>query len=459
MNTQFQRLLLSVSITLAPAAQATMGSAGSTYGLFADDIATTQALSLFSNHAQAAFYNPSYLARDRAGALDTGAMFAKPDINAKPWGTGPSDATGQTNYLVDNGVQNDPNYMLSLGFKTDLGKLLKDNPAMVFGLTLIADRGASQLVALNSSTSSTAQSLRYGSESLFLNLGAGINPFRGLYLGAGTSITLSATANLQTNVGLQSGNAQFSQQSEQIKATPQARPILSGTLNWGEILCPNDKYCWAKGLETALTWRGESAYSSKINGNVYLPATGTQQPLIYNTLDTYAPETFSGGVQYDLYKLRIGAMLDFQRWSKLNQRLAGDTTYQGSGLEFRDVIVPRAGFEYRADNELSYLGGVSYERSPLKSSQSFNVNFIDNDALVAGLGFSYLIDKPILFALPLRLDMGYQYRYLVKRDFLMSDNFGMNPQTVTSCKTGANCEYVTAKGGVQVLNASVHMKF
>lgn len=453
MKKNYQRLLLSALIVATPAAHAVMGNTAETFGLFADDIATTQALSMFSNHAQAAYYNPAYLARDRAGAMSAGGMIAQPDVNAQPWGY-------PGNYLSSNGIATDPNYLMTLGFKTDLGKLLKGSPNVMFGMTLGADHAASQLVSVNSTTSNSAQSLRYGAESLFLNVGAGINPFRGLYVGAGANVTLSATAKLDSSVGFRAPASQVTNGTEQVNATPQVRPILSGDLNWGEILCPDDKYCWAQGLETALAWRAQSAVSSKINAGVFLTALPTQTPvnLLVNTIDGYAPETMSAALQYNLYKLRVGATIEWQRWSKLNSRLAGDTSYAQANLQFRDVFIPRVGFEYRWDNELSFLGGFSYEQSPLKGYQSLNINFIDNDAVAAGLGFSYLIGKPMFLAQPIRMDVGYQYRYLVPRDFMMSTSTPTG-STTNGCPSGTTCEYVTAKGGIQVLNASLHLTF
>lgn len=104
---------------------------------------------------------------------------------------------------------------------------------------------------------------------------------------------------------------------------------------------------------------------------------------------------------------------------------------------------------------------MSYERSPLKSTSSLDINFVDNDAISTGLGFSYLIDKPSLVAQPLRLDFGYQYRYLLKRDFLLATDYAAPTAQNTSagCQSQTRCEYVTAKGTVQMLNASVHMTF
>lgn len=449
MRMRLQCFLLSSLTLLAPAAQAAFGDVASNFGLLPEDIASSQALSMFSNHASVSYYNPAYLARDRAGSLTAGALYTRQDIQAQ--GSGTPDQVVSSSHVED-----DPNYNIMLGMKTDLSRMLKDDRAMVLGFMLASERGGSQLVAFNSATSQTAQSLRFGQQSLFLNIGAGLRLARGLDVGIGSRITLAASANLRTDATLA---GQTSHELLQVDAAPKVRPILSGNVNWGEVLCPNDKYCWAKGLETALAWRHETDFSTKVNATVQVPNTVSYLPLFIATLDSYQPETFSAGLQYNMYRLRYGLSADFQRWSRLNSILQRDTVRDQANLQFRDVLVPRAGFEYRFDNELSLLGGVSYERSPLKSTESLNVNFIDNDQFVLGLGMSYLIEKPILFALPLRMDVGYQYHLLKSRNFLLATDQNPNNTTSAGCQANTRCEYVTAKGNVHVVSAAVHFAF
>lgn len=130
-----------------------------------------------------------------------------------------------------------------------------------------------------------------------------------------------------------------------------------------------------------------------------------------------------------------------------------------AGLVFRDVVIPRAGFEYRIDKEISILGGVSYEQSPLKSEQSLNVNYVDNDRIVMGLGMSYLIEQALFLSQPVRLDFGYQYHLLRDRDFLLVTDKGFNGTTSTGCPTGTRCENVTSEGRIHALNAALHLTF
>jgi hypothetical protein len=441
-------LLLSASV-----AQASLGHIGSNFGLLPNDVASAQSLSMFSNQPSAVYYNPAYLARDRKGAMSAGMLFTDQTLTAKGWNT--------PDNVVDNDViEDDSNYNILLGFKTDLSTMLKDDRAIVLGFMLGAERTGTNLLAFSSTSDQNAQSLKYGQQSLFLSLGAGLNLFKGVDVGASTRITLNANANLGAQAQV-SGETNF--ESLQVTAAPSIQPILSANLNWGDILCPDQKYCWAKGLETAASWRYESKYNTKVNADAVVPNLITRLPLIVNTLDNYQPETFTAGIQYNMHKLRLGASMDYALWSGANEQFKNDTIKDVGQLKFKDVLIPRAGFEYRLNREFSVLGGVSYEQSPLESTESLNVNYVDNDKVVMGVGFSYLIEKALFLSQPVRLDFAYQYHLLQERDFTISTTASAgNPGVTTSCgsaQTPVRCEKATTGGDVSVLNAAIHLTF
>lgn len=445
-------LLLSASV-----AQASLGHIGSNFGLLPNDVASAQSLSMFSNQPSAVYYNPAYLARDRKGAMSAGMLFTEQSLTAKGW---------NDNVVKDDVIEDDSNYNILLGFKTDLSTMLKDDRAIVLGFMLGAERTGTNLLAFSSTSDQTAQSLKYGQQSLFLSLGAGLNLFKGVDVGASTRITLNASANLGAQAQV-SGQTGF--ESLQVTAAPSIQPILSANLNWGDILCPDQKYCWAKGLETAASWRYESKFNTTVNANAVVPNLIKKLPLIVNTLDGYQPETFTAGIQYNMHKLRLGASMDYALWSGANEQFKNDTIKDVGQLKFKDVLIPRAGFEYRLNREFSVLGGVSYEQSPLESTESLNVNYVDNDKVVMGVGFSYLIEKALFLSQPVRLDFAYQYHLLQERDFTISTttSAGNNGGTA-SCgtvpdnsgvQTPVRCEKATTGGDVSVLNAAIHLTF
>lgn len=454
MNQPTLRIGLSFSMALlSSAACASMGNVGSKFGLMPNDVSTAQALSMFSNQPSAVYYNPAYLARDRKGAVSGAFLLTEQQLTAQ--------GTGKPNQIVANDVvEGDSNYNILLGFKSDLSKLLKDDSALVLGFMLGAERTGTNLLAFDSSSSQTAQSLKYGKESLFLSLGTGFNIAPGFDVGASTRITLNANAKLTSDAQV-SGTTNF--EGLQILATPSIQPILSGNLNWGEILCQNDKHCWAKGLETAVTWRNESGFNARVDANALVPNLVSSLPLLINTLDSYQPEAFSAGIQYDLRKIRLGASADYQLWSGLNDKFKRDSVRDQALLKFKDVLIPRVGFEYRLDKEFSVLGGVSYERSPLVSTESLNVNYVDSDKVVMGLGFSYLIEKALFLSQPVRFDVGYQYHLLQDRNFNLTTTRNAFDGDCNGRRALDNkpmrCEVVTAGGDVHVINAALHLTF
>ncbi|MFX9934712.1 hypothetical protein ABTP56_18390, partial [Acinetobacter baumannii] len=91
------------------------------------------------------------------------------------------------------------------------------------------------LLALNSTTSQTAQSLRYGQQSLFLSLGAGLNVVPGFDVGAAARVTLAADAKLRAYADV-AGNTSY--ETLQVSASPSIQPSLSGNIDWGQLVCP-----------------------------------------------------------------------------------------------------------------------------------------------------------------------------------------------------------------------------
>ena len=118
----------------------------------------------------------------------------------------------------------------------------------------------------------------------------------------------------------------------------------------------------------------------------------------------------------------------------------------GSRIQFDDVLIPRIGAEYALNKNFSVRGGVAYEESPLKSTRNPEINYLDTDKIVVGLGLSATYDRTRLLAYPVRLDIGYQYQQLQERDFTLVDFDG-------------NETPVTADGDVHVVSGSITLKF
>ena len=93
-----------------------------------------------------------------------------------------------------------------------------------------------------------------------------------------------------------------------------------------------------------------------------------------------------------------------------------------------------------------FLTGVAYRESPLKTTRNREVNYLDTDKISIGLGLSATYNRTRFLAYPVRVDLGYQYQMLQKRDFTIVDFNG-------------NEEDVTADGDIHVFSGSVTLKF
>lgn len=442
------------ALALLPAlSHAAMGTVATNFGLLPQDVASAQSLSMFSHQPSAVYYNPAYLARDRKGAVSAAYLFTDQELRAQGWGS-------PDQVVTDDVIEDRANYNVLIGFKTDLSSMLKSNRAMVLGLMLGAERSGERLLSLDASTRQTAQSLRYGQQSLFLSAGVGLNVLPGFDVGAGARITLAADAKLDTFAEV-NGNTSLEQLG--LTAKPSIQPVLSGSINWGELVCPK-KDCWLTGIETAAAWRHESKLKVGIDANAVVPnLIDGGLPLLITTIDSYQPEVFSAGIHYNLFKARFGLTGEYQVWSGLNDDLRKDTIRNQANLSFKDVFVPRVGMEYRLNREFSFLAGVSYEPSPLRGTESLDVNYVDNDRYVIGAGFSYLIEKALFLSQPVRVDFGYQYHLLRDRDFLLTTTRNANDGDCNGRRTADDrpirCEGVTADGEAHVLNASINLTF
>lgn len=430
-----------LALATAPAFAA-MGNIATSYGLLPSDVASAQALSLFNPEVSAVYYNPAYLTADPRGELTLGLSYADHQIDATSLG-GSAPLSRQGDLLpVDSSRQT------LLGMKTNLSSLTKVEHPLYFAIMLGVEKYGREMLAFQSGTSTQGQYFRYGRQPLFLAAGGATNIWRGIDAGLSFRVTLHANANLQAQSDL-GGNTQYEQLD--VSAQPKLTPIVGVNIDWGRTLCP-DSDCWLKNWETAFSWRAYSNTQTGVNANVVIP--GTIPPpgltMAINTLDSYQPNVMTLGLQYKGERFRAGLTGEWQQWSKLDGQFAADTVRDQAKLHFKDVLIPRLGAEFRLDDTYSLTAGLAYEPSALESDRSLDVNYLDNDRYILGLGASAEFKDPWLLAYPLRLDFGYQLHLLQSRDFQL---------TSSQVNSGAPYETLETSGQVHVLMGSLTLKF
>lgn len=437
------RLLAGALVLSAVPAHAAMGNIATTYGLLPSDVASAQALSIFNPDVSAVYYNPAYLMADPRGSLAAGLLYADHSIQAK--------SEGGSNPVIRQGdnLPIDPSEQILLGMKTNLSSLTKVNHPLYLGVMIGVEKYGQEMLGFDSSTSQQGQYFEYGRQPLFLAVGGGTNIWRGIDAGATLRVTLHANATLKAQSDL-AGNTQYEQLG--VSARPVMRPIVGATIDWGRTLCPDDADCWLKHWETAFAYKAYSDTQTRVDANAVIP--GTVPPpgltLMINTLDAFQPDIYSLGVLYKGESFRAGVTAEWQRWSKLTREFQGDTVRDQANMKFRDILIPRVGIDYRLNDQYSVTSGLAFVQSPLESQQSLDVNYLDNDHFVFGLGARAVYKDPWIFAFPVRLDFGYQLHWLKDRDFQLSS---------TQVNGGAPYETVRSSGMVNVFVGSLTLEF
>ncbi|WP_100639271.1 alkane uptake protein AupA [Marinobacter salexigens] len=431
-----------VSTTFAMSASASMGNIGTTYGVMPIDVATAQSLSMFNDQVSVTYYNPASLTRDERGELTSGILHSEQELRAKN-----PNANGDV-------VSSSPSQHVLIGMKTNLGSLTRFDHPLYLGFIAGVEKYGQEMMAFDSRTSETGQFLQHGREPLFLNLGGATPIWRGISVGASFRITLDATANLEAVSTL---GGETSRERLAVDAEPQLKTILGTSIDLGSTFCP-DSDCFLQGWETAFTYRTKSSASTTVDSSIIVTQTIPDPglSLAVTTIDSYQPETIGFGAQYKGDGWRIGGSIEQQNWSELSNIFKGDTiknqstTPAASRIKFDDILIPRLGAEYDLNKNFSVRGGVAYEESPLKTTRNPEINYMDNDKLIVGLGISATYDRTRLLAFPVRLDLGYQYQQLKKRDFTVVSTDTNGVVTDTD---------VTADGDIHIVSGSVTLKF
>lgn len=428
---------------ITTAAPANMGGTSSSFGILPHDVATAQALSMFNGQASAVYYNPAGLASEPGGQLTGGIFYAEHYLKASSrGGDAPMDRSGSR-------LDRDPTEQLLIGMKTDISELTTFRHPMYLGFLAGTEEFAGELLSFNAKTSEEGQFLQYGRQPLFLAIGVGTQLWRGINVGAALRITLQNEATLYTTTNLQ-GDTRNERLT--VNATPVFRPIFGLTMNAGETFCTVQD-CWSDNLEFALGYRTSTL--SKVNAEAEAEITGTiTDPgleLSISAISHYQPETTSLGVQYAFAgRTRVGLSVEYQDWKRLESRLSRDTIADQANVEFSNITVPRLGVAHDVTDHFTVKSGIALEESPLADGRNPDVNFLDNDKLILGIGFSALAPNIPFMAHPVRIDFGYQFHHLRKRKFELSSSDPADPDPF---------ETVEARGDVHAFSGSLTMQF
>ena len=440
-------ILAGLGVVSALPAMASMGNIATTYGVLPSDVASAQALSLFNTQVSATYYNPSYLAKDSRGELTSGLLHADHSLKI-----------GDSASSAERTIQDSPSQQVLLGMKTDLTSLTRYDHPLYFGFMLGVEEYGDEMLSFNSQTSVEGQYLEYGRQPLFLNLGGGTKIWRGLDMGLSARVTLHSEAELVATSTLA---GETSYETLNVSAKPSIRPIFGMNMDFGESFCGDDDACWMNGLEAAFSFRGYSNTSTTVDSSITIPGTVLDPgiTLAVSTIDSYQPNIYAAGLAYGKDRWRVGVTLEMQQWSDLEDELDRDTikdqavqtSNKDARLAFKDIVVPRIGGEYHIDDTYKVTGGLAISESPMDSEGSLEVNYLDADKFILGLGLTAQYKSVPVLAYPVRLDLAYQYQMLQTQDFEYYDR--RSPDYPNPYLAGE------ADGEVNVFTGSITLKF
>lgn len=428
-----------------------MGESATAYGLGPSNVAGVQSFSLFSDDAWSVYYNPAAMARSKTGYFSAVVQHGEQDLRATSLG-GPDPFPRDSDTLQSTDSQ-----LLLIGLKSSLSGAISSDHPIYFGVNIGVDEYSKNILPFSANTQRGGQYLRYGQQPLYLAFGGATEIVRGVNAGVSARINIHAQATLEARSDL-AGNTDSEKLS--LNAKPSVSPTVGVNVNWSDMLCAEGACLpsWLGGLETSLVWRGDSEVQTAVDAEVVIPGVIPSPGLALSifALDTYQPEVIAVGLLYPFDRFDVALSVEQQKWSTLEKRLARDTVRDDAvgasgGLQFDDIVVPRLGLNFRWTDALSLTAGVSVESSPLKGSQSLNVNYLDSDKSVIGVGASYRFDRVIGLSLPVNVALGYQYQMLEERDFALTD--------ANSSSAPDPYETVQADGEIHVLSGSVSLLF
>ena len=423
------------------------GDGASTYGLGPMNAGTALAFSPFASNSWSVYYNPAAMARSPEGDLGVIVQYGDQELRAKSLG-GTDPLERENDILSDTSSE-----LLLIGFKSRVAGISSIDKPIYFGLNVGVDQYTSNLLPYQANTSQKGQFLRYESQPLYLAFGGAIsNVLRGIDVGASARLTLQAKANLEAISDL-GGNTDSEKLS--LEASPSLSPALGINIRSGEMFCGTSE-CMPFGMdkmELALFWRGESSYEVSVDANVVVPGVIPEPglSLALSTIDTYQPEVFGAAILLPVGKFELTAGIEQHNWSALESEFADDTIRDQANLAFDDITIPRIGVSYQWSESMKLFAGAALEDSPLKSSRSQDVNYLDTDKKVFGVGASYRLASAPIIDMPLELAFAYQYQMLDEADFELT--------SINSSTDPAPYETVRADGEINVFSSSLSLKF
>lgn len=336
-------------------------------------------------------------------------------------------------FQVDRPAGNSPyktrlpadNYLAHLGISTPFPGWLQDRAALAVALHVPVG-GPTRLDSLDHRIPQLPMYDTLG-DRLALVAAVAVRPAQWLSLGAGLQVLTGLSG--RADIGLSVLDQRVTYKSLQVDLATAVTPLL------GLTLLPAD------GWRVALAFRGESSVRYELPLAVDIEQVGRLDFRVKG-VGLWLPDTWAAAASWQRAAWLVTAGAAWQRWSQM-PGLAPDVTVRvddsqllqpGSqaidlisvrnvpvAMGTRDIVLPRAGVEFKPTADWALRGGLQYRPTPFPKADGI-ANYLDSAAFTWTLGGAKVVGDPLgLARKPLQVDLGLgltalQRRTVVKRD-------------------------------------------
>ncbi|MFC1888802.1 OmpP1/FadL family transporter [Thermodesulfobacteriota bacterium] len=367
----------------------------STYGLSARGTAMGNAYTAIADDCTAAFHNPAALVLPENNSIMVGYFYGLPQVELDRVSAG-----GSTFDAALTAPQ--------IGLTVDLGRIVSfTERKVVFGLFVSHPDNLKIASWVRPAPETNLQYASFGRvhDLLVMAFGLGVDVTKWLSVGYGFryNVTYNAKSMVLT---LDPVTLDFVYNTVDVRSENDITPAV------GLLVHPGGR--WSAGL----SWRKEhTAADVKGHGRAglqLLPDFGISLPVNFALYDFYSPREISiGGAWWFGEKILVSLEVTHEEWRGFNSPYGDDDIGRAS---FRDVIVPRIGFERTTERGLALRFGYWYHPSVVRTVQP-ETAYLDPDrhVLSAGIGVPWSLDRWV--RLPLQVDAFVQGHILPRKHF------------------------------------------
>lgn len=297
-------------------------------------------------------------------------------------------------------------FLAKLGATIALGKS-ESHYRLGFGFMMPVERVAGP----NSQDYYTPQYAIYNADSQRLVIGTGFSfkPIPQLSLGFGGQAYMTSGATVTTKLPQQPSTSRVNQST-------QVQPAFGPQV--GLVFTPVQHH------RLSLSWAMERDYRLDFDSKNSVYLIGSSAPFNFRGSQSlfYDPEVWSAAYCLEVGRVDLHAAVEYERWSQFDGHMVkiDFDTFQGSfrqlqpNTQYRDIVVPRFGTQFRISQNHAFRAGYAFRPSPVPDLGG-ETNFLDSDRHVIAAGHAWRTPWNVGGS-TLRLDWHMQLHHLVRKE-------------------------------------------